>query len=297
MAERRNELPTHCAVIMNPAAGGYSERKAAEVAAALEGCGFAPEIFLTRQAADAPLFARRLCAERREPFIIAGGGDGTVNGVLNGLAPGTATLAVLPLGTSNVLARELGISSIDDALGRIARRATRPLSVGLLETAGESRYFLLMAGVGFDGAVVEGVRLGEKRWLKQGAYLLSAARCLGNWERQPLEIIADGAVRECHSAVVCNASRYGGGFVLARGADIFAPGFRVVCVKSAVRRGYLRLALALLTGRDVASPVVEVFAARELAISGGRAIQADGDFIGRGPALIRTVERFVRLIV
>lgn len=234
---------------------------ATKVTAALTGCGFSPELFLTRSAGDATLIARRTCAEQREPFIVAGGGDGTVNNVINGLVPGAATLAVLPLGTSNVLARELGISSVVDALQRIARGATRPLSVGLLEMAGEKHYFSLMAGIGFDGAVVEGVRLGEKKWLKQGAYLLFAIRYLGNWERDRFEVIADGERRECHSLVVCNASRYGGGFVLAREADIFSPGFRVVCVKGATRRGYLWFALKVLIGRGVTGPGVEVLAA------------------------------------
>jgi diacylglycerol kinase (ATP) len=269
----------------------------AEVTASLTGCGFAPELFLTRSAGDATFIARRICAEQRAPFIIAGGGDGTVNNVINGLVPGTATLAVLPLGTSNVLARELGINSVADALRRIARGETRSLSVGLLEIAGEKRYFSLMAGIGFDGAVVEGVRLGEKRWLKQGAYLLSAIRGLRRWEREPLEVFADGERRECHSIVACNASRYGGGFVLAREADIFSPGFRVVCIKGATRRGYLWFALKVLTGREVTGPGVEVLAARKLTVSGDRAVQADGDFVGRGTAVIRAVEGFARIVV
>jgi diacylglycerol kinase (ATP) len=290
-------LADHCTLIINPAAGGYSERTTAAVAAFLERSGFMPHIMLTRSAADAAQFARRICAEQSEPFIIAGGGDGTVNGILNGLTAGAATLAVLPLGTSNVLARELGIRSVAEALRRIVSRQTRSLAVGLLETAGTKRYFLLMAGVGVDGAVVEGVRLGEKRWLKQGAYLLSALRCCCRWERELLEIVVDGEQRECHSVLVCNASRYGGSFVLAEGADIFSPGFQVVCVKSSARRAYLRLVLNVLRGSGIAGPDVEIFAAREMSFSSGRAIQADGDFVGRGPASIRAVAGFARIIV
>lgn len=290
-------MADHCALIINPAAGGYSERTTAAVAAFLERSGFIPHVLLTRSAADATLFARRICAEQSEPFIIAGGGDGTVNGILNGLTAGAATLAVLPLGTSNVLARELGIRSVAEALRRIEARRTRALAVGLLAMADTKRYFLLMAGAGFDGAVVEGVGLGEKRWLKQGAYLLSALRCCCSWEREPMEIVADGEQRECHSVIICNASRYGGSFVLAEGADVFSPGFQVICVKSPARSAYLRLALNVLRRSGIAGPEVEVFAARELSFSGGRAIQADGDFVGRGPASIRAVAGFARLIV
>ncbi len=290
-------MPTRCTVIINPTAGGYSEQATRDVAAALQRCGLVPEVLLTRSPEDAALFARRACEEEREPFIIAGGGDGTVNGVLNGLAPGAATLAVLPLGTSNVLAREIGIRSVDEALGRVARRTTRPLSVGVLERDGKRHYFSLMTGIGFDGAVVAGVRLGEKRWLKEGAYLLSAFRVLGNWERETLEIVADGERWECHTAVVCNSSRYGGDFMLARDADVFSPGFRVVCIKGATRWGYVKLALRVLMGRGAAGPGVELFTARELQFAGGKAIQADGDYIGRGAGSIRAVEGFARIVV
>ncbi len=290
-------MPSACTVIINPTAGGYSERAVAEITAAQRGYGLSPEVLLTRSAGDAALFAGEVCEREPEPFIVAGGGDGTVNEVLNGLLPGAATLALLPLGTANALAKELGIRSIGDALGRIARRSTRPLSVGLLETGEERRYFALVTGIGFDGAVVEGVRLGEKRWLRQTAYFLSAVRCLGRWERETVTLVVDGERRECHSVMVCNASRYAGDFVMAREADIFSPGFQVVCIRESTRRGYLRLALRLFTGRGVTGSGVEVFPARELSFAGGKAIQADGDCFGRAPGRIRTVEGFARLVV
>ncbi|HLO25664.1 MAG TPA: diacylglycerol kinase family protein, partial [Geobacteraceae bacterium] len=153
-------MPKIAHIVINPTAGGYSPKRLAAITAALKGCGFTPEVLPTTGPDDAGLFARRICAEEAEPFIIAGGGDGTVNGVVNGLAPGVATLAVIPLGTSNVLAREIGIVSVDDSLRRIARGAARSMAVGVLEKGEFSRRFLLMAGVGFDGAVVEQVRLG-----------------------------------------------------------------------------------------------------------------------------------------
>jgi diacylglycerol kinase family enzyme len=109
--------------------------------------------------------------------------------------------------------------------------------------------------------------------------------------------VVDGEQRECHSVLVCNVSRYGGGFVLAEGADMFSPGFHVVCVNSPARSAYLRLALKVLRGSGIAGPGVEILTGRELSFSGGRAIQADGDFVGRGPASIRAVAGFARLIV
>lgn len=255
-----------------------------------------PELLLTRCAEDARLFARRICREEAEPLIIVGGGDGTINGVLNGLASGKATLAILPLGTANVLAKELGIRSLEEAILRITGGEARTMAVGLLEAQGEKRYFSLMAGIGVDGAVVEDVRLGEKRVVGKGAYLLAAMRRLTAWDREPLRIRADGREVECHSAVVCNGARYGGDFVLAPTADTFTPGFQVVCIRGCTRRTYARLALDLFRGRVPSGPGITTFPARLLEISTAKAVQVDGDYVGRGPLSIAAVENFVRVL-
>ncbi len=247
-------MARNCTLIINPVSGGYSEQRLRQVMAALEAGGLSPELLLTENADDAELFSRRICQEREEPFIIAGGGDGTVNGVINGLAAERATLAVLPLGTANVLAKELGIVSLNDAVARIVAGATRPLTVGLLEGGGVRRRFLLMAGIGVDGSIVRGVRLREKRVVGKGAYLLSAARLLRNWERERLVVMAGGRRIECHSVVVCNAARYGGGFILAPGADLFTPEFQVACITAGTRSAYLRLALCHHLGTGNGEP-------------------------------------------
>src|SRR6185369_8848211 len=197
-------------LIVNPTSGSFSPDRLEQVRTALRRGGLEPELLQTRSAQDAALFAARICAEERAPLLLVAGGDGTVNGVLNGLAPGVATLGVIPLGTSNVLARELRIDSLEDALARVVRGASRPISVGELECAGEKRRFLLMAGVGVDGAVVQGVRLAEKRRFGKGAYLLSALRLLRAWDGSELQVAGAGGSRSCHSVIVCNAARYGG---------------------------------------------------------------------------------------
>ena len=257
--------------------------------------GLDPELLPTGNAGDATLFAARICSEVRDPLILVAGGDGTVNGVLNGLAPGAATLGVIPLGTSNVLARELKIGSLADALARVARGASRPISVGELECAGEKRRFLLMAGVGVDGAVVQAVRLGEKKLFGKGAYLLSALRVLSRWDRGDLRVTGGGRSLSCHSVIVCNAARYGGNFLLAPHGDLFSPGFQVLCIKGG-RRSYLGLALLLGLNRAAASRSVTAFAACELEVSGDKAVQLDGDYFGVAPLRLRSLPDFVRLI-
>ena len=285
----------NCYLIVNPTSGGFSPSRLERVLASLRRSGLDPELLTTASAGDAELFAARICAETAHPLLLVAGGDGTVNGVLNGLAPGQATIGVIPLGTSNVLARELKISSLEDALARVAKDESRPISVGELECAGQKRRFLLMAGVGVDGAVVQAVRLGEKKAVGKGAYLLSALRVLSNWDRGQLRVTGDGRSLACHSVIVCNAARYGGNFLLAPGGDLFTPGFQVFCITGG-RLAYLRLALLLGLNRAGASRSVTSFQAAELEVSGDKAGQLDGDYFGSAPLSSRSLPAFLRLI-
>ncbi|WP_243374682.1 diacylglycerol kinase family protein [Geotalea sp. SG265] len=289
-------MSRRCFLIVNPTSGSYSPRRIDAVMARLSGAGFSPQLLITGSADDASRFAARICTEETDPFIIAGGGDGTVNGVVNGLVPGMATLGVLPLGTANVLAKELGIGSVHEAVEKLVRQRERSISAGMLEAAGESRYFLLMAGIGFDGAVVEGVRLGEKRLMGKGAYVLSALRVLADWDRRQFTISIDGRDISCHGAVICNASKYGGNFVLAPGAELFSPEFQVVYIRDGSRTAYLKLLMGMATGK-ISGSGIAVMGGREIIVGGDKAVQVDGDFHCHGPLRVSLVENFVNIIV
>lgn len=285
-----------CTLIVNPTSGSYREDALHRAVAGLESRGLSPEVLFTGSAADAPRFAEQLCAERESPLIVACGGDGTINGVLNGITSPAATLAILPFGTASVLALELGISGIDDAVERIAREKTRPLAVGVAERRGERRRFFLDAGIGFDGAVVAGVRLGEKRLFGKGAYFLSFLRAVWRWDERLLRVTVDDAPYPCHSVVVCNAPRYGGDHVLAPGADLFTPGFRVVLFESPRRLPFLASAARLFVG-GVSAEGALALPARRVEVAGGKAVQLDGDPWGEAPLSISAEEGVVRLIV
>ncbi|QEM67130.1 diacylglycerol kinase family lipid kinase [Geobacter sp. FeAm09] len=284
-------------LIINPASGSFSRRRIAQVVHSLTRAGLPPIIHPVRNPAEAYPCCQAIRRVREHPFIIVAAGDGTFNAVLNGLGPGPATLAVLPLGTSNVLAAELGIASLADGIARICAGKTGPLATGLLEFDAGRRYFALMAGSGLDGAVVGGVRAGEKRVLKQGAYALSAFRAALGWDRGMQEIVADGKCCLCHTAVVCNASRYGGNFRLSPGSSLFRSGFEIACVTKADRRGYLAIARNLFLGRPMPDTAITWLTATEIELRGTKPIQLDGDFVGHGPARITAVADFARLIM
>lgn len=290
-------MPRRCTFIVNPLSGGFSSSRVWEATTTLARNGFVPDVREVTGPEEASLCARRICRHEEHPLIIVGGGDGTVNCVVNGLSPGAATIGVIPFGTSNVLAREMGITSPSHALEKIVAGVSRPVSVGSIEKDGNGRIFLLMAGVGYDGAVVEGVRTREKRALRTGAYLLSALRLLPVWDRERLHVVADSRPVDCHTVVVCNAAKYGGDFLVAPGASLFHPGFQVVCVVSGTRTAFLRLVCRILSRKGAAGPGVEIFPASDVEIRGTKPLQSDGDFYCHAPVTIRAVPDFMRLIV
>jgi diacylglycerol kinase family enzyme len=290
-------MSDRCTLIVNPVSGGYSETAVRTVMDGLRRSGLAPDLLLTGGPDDAAAFAARLCAQEEHPFVIAVGGDGTVNGVLNGLEPGRATLGYIPFGTANVLGLELGLRSVEDAVARAVRRQTRPLATGLLEGFGVRRRFFLMAGIGFDGQVVEGVRSDEKKRFGAGAYLLSAFRTFADWDRRTLDVETDGVAIPCHGAVICNAARYGGNFALAPGASLFQDGFRVVLIQGTSRCRYFSLALRVAAGRGAGGGGVSVVSARRVTVGGNKPVQVDGDFICHTPVTVTAEADFTRLVV
>jgi diacylglycerol kinase family enzyme len=259
--------------------------------------GITPHIHEIETLEEAEHCCRQIQKTDAGPYIIVAAGDGTINAALNGIVPGRATLALIPLGTSNVLARELGIRTLDDSIRRIVRGTTKPLALGVLELGEARRYFSLMAGIGFDGAIVRDVIPLEKRYFKQGAYGLSALRQMWSWDRALVLVTCGDKNVACHSVIISNATHYGGNFVLAPGQDVSRPGLTVVCITSDKRRTYLGLAMDLVLRRDWPGCSVNRFTTDHLTVSGSKPIQLDGDFAGSGPVRLSVIDDFVRIIV
>lgn len=290
-------MAKNCTMITNPLSGSFSPEKLSGVLDFLVRQGFRPELLQVDSPESAAGCAQAACRNQQNPLIIVGAGDGTINAVVNGLTPGNATLAVIPFGTSNVLCRELGIVSPEQALEKIAAGVSRNLCVGSIEKGETKRTFLLMAGIGFDGRVVKEVRTAEKRRFKKGAYLLSALRVLRSWDTERFEIISGARVIDCHSAIICNGAKYGGNILFAPGASLFEPEFRVVCIQDATRLGYFKSLPGLLQGKGLNGTGILTFPARELEIRGTKSLQADGDYYFDAPVRIRTIPDFVKIIV
>ncbi len=284
-------------LFVNPASGHHSAERLQFSLERLRAHAVIPEIFEVRTPAEIYARCGSINKELTPPLVIVAGGDGTCNAVINGLEPGGATLALLPFGTSNVLAAEIGITSLADALERIIAGRSRSLSVGIIEMEGRSLRFLLMAGIGLDGAVVRDVWPLGKQLLRQGAYVLSALKRVLLWDSTRFEISTPEGTLACHTAIICNASRYGGNFILSPGSSPFMPGLSAVCITGNDRATYLKSALELFRNRAGTCRNLTRINSSIFEIRGTHPIQIDGDFVGYGPARILEFADFARVIV
>lgn len=285
-------------LFFNPASGSFSPAKAEQVQALFRSAGFSPEAHFPQSAGEAEAKVRNLSRSSAEPLLVAVGGDGTVNTLLNGIDNPRSILGYVPLGTANVLARELGINSMADAVARIGRREARSISVGRAVIGANGRYFLLMAGIGFDGAVVGDVRSAEKQRIGKGAYLLAAWRQLRDWRPELLTVHTEGETLSCHTVIVCNAAHYGGNFRLAPAASIFSSDFQVVGMGQGSRKSFTKSAIRLILFNSPShDQAVWIRSASALRIDGSRPLQLDGDPAGYGPVDISLVPNFARLLV
>lgn len=282
-------------LIANPVAGRDARGRLEGVAAMLRDRGHSVDAAWTGRRGDARRLAAEAMAAGYDRLLVAGG-DGTLNEALNGLVGSELPVAFLPLGTTNVLALELGLPRDLQAAARLACDGeVVPVSLG---RAGEN-HFLLMAGIGFDGEAVRRVNLALKRRTGKFAYALSAlsAFCCAPGGR--IELADEtGVTRVGYGAVVSNGRLYGGRFVLNPAASIFSDSLQVCLFKQPGRLALLRLALRVLSGGVPGPPLVEHFAARRLQFSGAPLpVQLDGDDCGDLPLSIDIVPNAVRLVL
>jgi YegS/Rv2252/BmrU family lipid kinase len=293
--------PRHLLMIRNPAAGRRGGLFAGTLHR-LQALGCRVEVRETVAPGDAEAWARDSAAAGYD-LVVAAGGDGTIREVINGLVgnPEAPPLAILPLGTANVLAVEIGLSSDPTAVAdTIAAGASRPICLGRIRGQNDSgTVFTAMAGVGFDAHVVAGVNLGLKRLLGKGAYVAEALQQLGTFRFPRYRLVADGHVYEAASVIVANGRHYAGRYVCAPAAAIAEPMLHVCLFDSGGRFAVLRYMAALQTGRLAARPDYRIVPARHVTISAptGEPVQADGDIVAHLPVEIDVLAGAVRLVM
>jgi len=292
-------------LIVNPTAGGGRRVPQLDEARRIfREAGIETELQETTAPGEATTFARRAVEQSRQLAIVCGG-DGTVNEAVNGLACSQVPLAVLPSGTANVLAKELGLPwNLPRAAARIARAPYRRIALGLAipeKSSGEPRYFLSLAGAGADGALVSAVRPEIK--LKSGifAYWQEGFRQLSRYNF-PLfrTMMADGPI-DASLVIVGRTKHYGGPFKITTEADLLRPEFELAFVTTRSAWRYLAYLPLIWAGKLRSARHVHFFKASSLhcesSTSSHVLIQVDGEPAGRLPVEFRIVPDALTLAI
>jgi diacylglycerol kinase (ATP) len=294
-------------LIVNPTAGGgRRSRQLDEARRIFRESAIETELQSTTAPGEATHMARKAVEDAREMVIVCGG-DGTVNEVVNGLALSQVPLAVLPAGTANVLAKELGLPwNLPRAAKRVAQAPYRRIALGLAipeKSSGEPRYFLSLAGAGADGALVSAVRPEVK--LKSGilAYWQEGLRQLTRYDFPMFRTQMAGSAIDVDASLVIvgRTKHYGGPFKITTEADLLRPEFELVFVTTRSAWRYLAYMPLIWLGKLRGARHVRFFKTNclqcESTTSSQVQIQVDGEPAGRLPVEFKIVPDALTLAI
>jgi len=289
-------LRKHVLVVVNPTAGSRRRERLCAIINRLRNLGSAVTIHETKARGDAERIMGRTSGDNVDVIAVAGG-DGTFNEVLNGLPDEGPPLAILPFGTVNVLAKEIGMPSSIDGLARtVAFGPIRPISLG----EANGRRFAMMASVGFDAGVVEHVDLNLKRAIGRWAYLYEAMKQFMTPSQPRFRLRVNGGPGEydVSGVIMANGHYYAGRYVTEPTAHLEKVSLDVCQMTGFGRLALLRYGLSLALGRFAKQGDICIEEMTELAILGpvGAPVQADGDVLCRLPATIRVLPAAVDLV-
>jgi YegS/Rv2252/BmrU family lipid kinase len=231
--------------------------------------------------------------------IIAAGGDGTIRHVAAALLDQPIPLGIIPVGTANVLAQEIGLAATANAVAPMLLEG--PI-VKVATARANDEPFLLMAGAGFDARVVAALDQRLKSRLGRAAY---AGPLLGAFIRDmdTLTLTIDGRRHEASWAVITNARHYGGRFVLTPRTGIHERGLEAILFKARSRADLLAQLMSLALGRLYAHAAkggnVEMLPCSRVSISAHHPVptQIDGDVAGTTPLEVEAGAEELQLIV
>ena len=283
-------------IIGNPEAGRARRKdhlkRCAEI---LTSGGLEVEVWPTER----PQHATELATLAGTRLVVAAGGDGTINEVVNGLHR-DATLGILPFGTANVLARELGLPlKAEAACERVLRGEESRIDVGIAtDREGVERRFTCMAGLSFDAHVVNEVTPRLKRVLKILAFPLAAFKVYSEGDLPTLHIACGDESYTTQFAIVANGHYYGGDFRVSDAVSLANGELEVVLVERVSRLLRPDVFAGILAKRPL-SRSMRSFSVKELrAVSPGAyaPVQLDGEVWGRLPMSFHIEPNALKLI-
>lgn len=283
-------------IIYNPAAGRRRAQRLWRVLDVMVHNGVKLEIAETLHPGHATILAREASA-RGMRLVVAAGGDGTIAEVAAGLAGTQTPMGIIPLGTANVLAHELGLPfAPQEVAAALAFGRTRPVWPGLSCSGGAEHLFVQMIGAGFDAEVVHHLDPLLKRILGRSAYVLQGLREAIRYRFPPIRLTIDGLETEASGIIITKGRFYAGRYTIAPEATPLQPGFSVILLDQPGPLTTLAHAAALPLDRLSTMPGVRCLRGSEIRFTPPRA-QADGDPAPAGPTTIRDAATPIRVVV
>lgn len=288
-------------IIYNPAAGQSPDLATTldRVANLWRNRGWQVSIAATTAPGDATIRSQQAAVDGYNA-VVAAGGDGTVNEVMNGLVGTSTALGVLPLGTVNIWAREMGLSmDLLKAAASLFDSQLTQIDVGM---AG-NRYFLLMAGIGFDAAVTATICAKEKKRLGAIAYVKQAIQVAWNFRgvRPKLRIDGKRVRGRLLMVIIGNSQLYGGVLKLTAHATVNDGLLDVCVIKGEGMLSAPRRLISIFARHYNRDPKVQYFQAKQIEIRGQKGktlpVQVDGDYLGKTPMNFRVVPNSLWVLV
>jgi YegS/Rv2252/BmrU family lipid kinase len=241
--------------------------------------------------------------DRGADLILVAGGDGTINEAVNGMAFSEVPLGVLPAGTANVLANELGIgNSMERAAAVLSDAVEERIALGTISSgaAASPRYFLMMAGAGLDADIVYHLNPRLKEAIGKVAYWIAGFSKVGR--RIPeFTVQADG--REFHAsfALLSRVRNYGGDLEIAPSISLLDDEFEMVLFEGESSFGFLKYMLAVVVHQQQTMRGITILRTRHAVFSGPQDskihVQVDGEYVGVAPARVAIVPNALTLLV
>lgn len=295
--------------VVNPASGnGAAGKTWAQTRELVAGHGLDGDALVTEGPGHAVELARR-AAENGTGLVVAVGGDGTINEIVNGLVtaarPGVE-LAVLPCGTGDDFARTFGIpTDVEKALAVAASGRARPVDVGHAKYAvGEGtaeRYFTNFAGAGISGAIARRGARTSRRLGAKAAYMWATATVFVRWSSVPMRIELDGETREgpMFEVVISNGMYTAGGMKIAPDARPDDGYFDAVLIGDISKADFVTTFPKIYRGRHTSHPKVDVVRASAISVDASEALPVvlDGEQPGTTPARFEIVPGALKLRV
>jgi len=289
-------------------AGIKSARRSRQIHEAVESlrsAGIAAVINSTLNPGDGERLARAAVNAGCDLVIVCGG-DGTINEVVNGMAPTPIPLAILPGGTANIVAKDLGLP------GRLVKAARQlpywlPHRISLGRASWEEwgslrqRYFLSVAGIGFDARIISHLDIPMKLRLGILAYGWEALRQASRYGFPRFQCAVNGSSVSATFAVIQRSSRYAGWLRLAGPRSLHDPDFSCCLFTSSSRMRYLLYALSVLTQTHHRLPDVRFLRCSRVSCASGKEDQAvyfevDGEMAGRIPVTFEIIPDALTLL-